>query len=97
MYTYIHIYIYIYIYVYIYIYMYMYIYIYIYNNTRFQKRCNLKIYMKYIYILFFSPQNETLCDEKLNKMCIYFIFVFKLQRFRKRMYIHIYTCMCFYI
>ena len=29
---------------------YTYIYIYIYINTRFQKRCNLKIYIKYIWV-----------------------------------------------
>ena len=36
---------------------YIYIYIYIYIYTRFQKRCNFKVYMIYIYIcLLFSHQ-----------------------------------------
>ena len=45
------------------------IYIYTQTDIRSLKRCNLKIYMKYIYLLFSQ-----------NKRCIYFYMFFKLQR-----------------
>ena len=44
----------------------------------FQKRCNLEIYMKYIYLLFYH-QKETLFNEK-KKVSVFNFFFFKLQR-----------------
>ena len=67
-------------------------YIYVYIHP-FQKRCNLEINMKYIYLLF-SRQKETLSDEKTKGVSITFFFsncnVFK------NGYIYIYTYICKY-
>ena len=54
----IYMYIYVYIYTYIYIYVYIYLYICIYIYTRFQKRCNLKVYVIYICLLFSHQKGE---------------------------------------
>ena len=54
----------------IYIYICTCMYIYVYTHTF---PCNLKIYMKYMYLLFSQ-----------NKRCIYFSMFFKLQRFWKQ-------------
>lgn len=64
------------------------------HGTLFQKRCNMKTCIKYIYLFFSSSKIGTFWREK--KICIYFIYIFISQRFWKRgdIYTYIYICMC---
>ena len=64
------------------------------HGTLFQKRCNMKTCIKYIYLFFSSSKIGTFWRKK--KICIYFIHIFISQRFWKRgdIYTYIYICVC---
>lgn len=56
-----------------------------YIYTRFKKSCNLKIYIKYIYLLF---SRQKLCLFLMRKEHIYSIYIFKFSTFLKTVYIY---------